>query len=327
MSYGNKESFDKEGAEWGCLALAERQHGVIDWCQARRLGLSADTIGRKETSGRWIRLLPGVYRIHGARSSWRQNLMASCLWAGNGAVISHRAAAELWGLRGTWPSIVELTSIQKTPPPGIRMALHRTKTMAEIDVTELDALPVTTVSRTLVDLGAVVRPEKVGVALDDALRRHLTSIPLLHRHLARLGGHGRRGAGVLRSLLEERPLGYVPTHFEFEDRLARAISQSSLPAPRRQYAIYDDVQMVARVDFAYPQVKLAVEADSYTWHTGRAEWKRDILRRNAVKVLGWQIYEVIWDELMRHPDKVVADINKLLCRMSPRIRGSLDKEG
>lgn len=243
--------------------------------------------------------------------------MAACLWAGEDAVVSHRAAAEIWGLRGNWPSIIELTSAQKVPPPGKRMALHRTKTMADMDTTLVDRLSVTTVTRTLVDLGAVVRPDKVGVALDDALRRRLTSIPLLHRHLARLGGHGRRGAGILRLLLEERPVGFVPTHFEFEDRLARAIFESSLPTPRRQYAIYDGQQLIARVDFAYPEPKLAIEADSYTWHMGKSEWKRDILRRNALKVLGWQIYEVIWDELVGHPDKVITDIDKLLSRMSP----------
>lgn len=145
--------------------------------------------------------------------------------------------------------------------------------------------------------------------------------------ISRLGGHGRRGAGVLRALLEERPVNYVPTHSEFEALVAKIIDQSSLPAPRRQYEVYEGERFIARVDFAYPELKLAIEADSYTWHSGKQEWKRDILRRNDLRVVGWEVYEVIWDRLKARPGVIIRDIGQLLSERSRTFRKSAQKEG
>jgi very-short-patch-repair endonuclease len=56
-------------------------------------------------------------------------------------------------------------------------------------------------------------------------------------------------------------------------------------------------RVVARVDFAVPAARLAIEADSYRWHSGRKNWQEDLARRNALTSLGWRVIHVTWGDL------------------------------
>ncbi len=59
-------------------------------------------------------------------------------------------------------------------------------------------------------------------------------------------------------------------------------------SPCRNTQIRDrDGRLVARADFAYPDLKIAIEYDSYAHHVGKEALVRDSARRNAVVALGW----------------------------------------
>lgn len=161
----------KERPDVRCARIADGQHGVLERTQALACGLTPRRIDHRVTAGLWVAVHPEVYRITGSGSSWLQQVSAACLWAGPEAATSHRSAARLWGLRGLWPPLVELTSPRDAPAPDRHVVFHCSQYFEPQDVTNIDLIPVTTVSRTVLDLGAVVRPDKVGVALDDALRR------------------------------------------------------------------------------------------------------------------------------------------------------------
>src|SRR5437763_14102805 len=68
-------------------------------------------------------------------------------------------------------------------------------------------VPVTDINRTLIDYAAVVPPILTERALEDAFRRGYTKEGALRRRLAIAGGHGARGAGRLRAVLDARPAG------------------------------------------------------------------------------------------------------------------------
>ena len=53
-----------------------------------------------------------------------------------------------------------------------------------------------------------------------------------------------------------------------------------MPQPDMQFAIKANDRVIAVVDFAYPDARLAIEADGYRWHSGRVRWDRDRARRN-----------------------------------------------
>lgn len=235
--------------------------------------------------------------------------MIACLAWGEGAAISHLAAARLWRLVGFEPGAVELTVPRgrDRTGPGV---VHR-NALAAVDRTTIDGIPVTTPARTLIDIAAVADAAAAEEALDDALRRGLVSASRLRRRLDALG-KGRPGVGVMRRLLRARdPAGAVPESV-FERRLLRALNRGGLPNPILQYEVHAAGRLVARLDFAYPEALLAVEADGYRWHSGRMAWKRDRQRSNDLILLGWRIIHVTWDDLVERQAAVIDVIGDAL---------------
>lgn len=292
--------------------VAERQYGVFTRSQARAAGFSGRAIDRRLGAGQWVRIYEGVYRLPGTGPSWHQALTAALLWAGAGAVVSHRAAAALLQLDGAEPGSLEVSTdrMGRSPPAGL--ILHRTGKLPPYDRARVGTLPVTTVTRTLIDLGAVADEEAVERALDHALRRRLTSIPHLRRRLREIGGRGRAGTAVLRRLLALRDPRNLPPESVLEARLTRLLHSAALPPPLAQYRVRDQGRLVARVDFAYPEKMVAVEADGYLYHSGRAAWQHDLERRNRLTALGWRVVNVTWDDLVRRPQVIVDTVRRLL---------------
>lgn len=213
-------------------------------------------------------------------------------------------------LVGFDPGPVELTVPRgrKRNAPGI---VHRNLLLVR-DVTTVGAIPVTTPARTLLDIAAVAPRETVEEALDDALRRRLVSLRRLRSRVDELGRRGRPGIAMMRALLDARdPSSPVPESV-FETRLLRVLRRARLPEPVLQHRIRDRGRTVAVVDFAYPDAKLAIEADGYRWHSGRVRWENDRARLNRLTLLGWRVIHVTWHDLVRRPEHVAASVRNAL---------------
>jgi very-short-patch-repair endonuclease len=85
-----------------------------------------------------------------------------------------------------------------------------------------------------------------------------------------------------------------------------------------EYEVRDQGRVIARVDFAYPDALVAVEADGYWCHSGRQDWQHDRTRRNALTSRGWRVLHVTWEDLQLRADGVVAEIQASLC-IAPRL--------
>lgn len=253
--------------------------------------MTPDAISRRVKTQTWIRMCEGTYRLAGFPTGIEQLLIAGCLWAGEGSFVSHRSAAALWGLDGVALDVAEITDAghRRSPMPGL--VVHRADDVRDSDRGRLGPFVVASVARTLVDLGRVMRPEDVEIALDSALRRRLTSIGRLTARLDLSGTRGRKGAATLARLLAERPAG-TPNESALETRFWRLLRRSGLLLPERQYEIRSGGRLVARVDFAYPAQRLAIEVDGYEFHHGKARWQRDLERRSTLALLGWRVMHV-----------------------------------
>lgn len=281
---------------------------MLSGAQAADVGLARGAIRHRLAAGRWERVLPGVYRVAGSPRSWEQDLMAACLHAGPPSAASHRAAATLWGLEVAQPTVVEIVGPRRIRHPGV--IAHRARVREE-SLTTVGPVPVTDPARTLLDLGAVAAPWIVGDALDAALRGQLVSLDCLRRLLQHDGARGRAGTGVLRSLVDARDPGAAPAESVLETRLARLLTDSSLPQPVRQHEVRV-AGRVARIDFAWPEVMVAVEADGYRYHSGRRAWSRDLSRRNLLTGAGWRVLHVTWDDVRSRPEATLAAIRRAL---------------
>lgn len=287
--------------------LAARQYSLAHRQQALDLGMTPRQIQARVEAGWLIPVHRVVYRLAGGRSVPEQVLLAACMAAGPSALASHRSAGKLWGLRGVEEQCPEITVSGDNHFRLTGPTVHRTDGLDPVDVSRTMRIPVTSPARTLLDLGAVAPASVVESALEDALMRRLVSFALLNTTLERLGGHGRRGAGVLRALVDERDPATAPTQSVLEDALLRVLRRGGLPEPVRQYEVGG-----VRLDAAYPESRLGIEADSRIWHGGRLDVQRNSDKANLLVAHGWRVLRFTLADLRRRAAYVVDAVGREL---------------
>jgi very-short-patch-repair endonuclease len=161
-------------------------------------------------------------------------------------------------------------------------------TLDAADRTTRKGITTVTVTRALIDLGTVVGDDDLELALESALRLGLTTCGYLEKRLVIVGGKGRRGVAALRRVLAARGRDTKATDSYLETRLVQMLRDHRICPPERQYTVRDGERAVARVDLAWPSLKLAVEADGFRWHGGRVAWKRDLGRLSDLGSIGWR---------------------------------------
>jgi hypothetical protein len=114
--------------------------------------------------------------------------------------------------------------------------------------------------------------------------------------LERLGGPGRRGARALRRVVGQ----LVPPEdldSRLEHDLLRLIRAAGAPPPVTQLEAVVGGGRHVEFDFAWPDRRLAVEADGHRWHATSADFQRDLARHDAVTTAGWRLYRFGWAEV------------------------------
>ncbi|MCA1831704.1 MAG: DUF559 domain-containing protein [Actinobacteria bacterium] len=193
---------------------------------------------------------------------------------------------------------------------------HQVAFVPEFDVTVVQAIPVTTPTRTIIDVASVLDPDPLEIALDDMIRRRLTSVARIQWRLATLGRSGRRGTIALRELLADRPAKGPQSPLETQVR--QLIRKSPLPMPVSQHPVFDAARLVAVVDFAYPDLRIAIEADGYEWHSGKGQWRHDLERRNRLVALGWRVIHLTAADAERTPDRAIATVERVFREQARR---------
>jgi hypothetical protein len=293
--------------------LAQTQHGLVTRGQLLECGFSASKIDRLIRVGRLEPLLKGVYRLEGSPRSWHQEMMGTLLWLGAESAISHRPAAVLHGLsrfeQGTVEAITTLR-IRHSPSPDI--LIHNTDLLLPTYMTNIEGLRVTTIEKTLFDLGAVVPKWKVGKALDEALFLKLTSLSQVKAYLDELSARGRSGGGVIRQLLAERDCLNEKVDTSLELVVIKAIANAGLPIPVAQYPIMDGPYELFRLDLAYPGPKIAIEADDYPSHKLKSVFEKDRRRDNLLQARGWSVLHATRDGMRDFPQEFLNRLRTLL---------------
>ncbi len=288
---------------------AAQQHAVLAWGQARALGATGAQLRRRVGRGAWTRPSPRVLRRTGSVRTFRQRCVEGVLDAGPGSAASHLSAAGLLSL----PGFDEHGDVEVSRLRGRRGAvptlavLHRTRFLPPHHVRVVDAVPTTTVARTLFDL-AGCRETRVERALDNALSRKLVSLQEVRRTTIELLESGRTGSALMRELLEERGAGYVPPGSGLEARFLGVLIGAGLPVPVCQVDLGDDA-WVGRVDFLYRDVRLVIEVDGETFHTSQLDRAADARRDAALGAAGFRVLRVTEADLRERPDQVLARVS------------------
>jgi hypothetical protein len=287
----------------GALAkLAVRQHGVVSRAQLLGLGFDDAAIGRWVRAGHLHRVHRGVYAVGHQKLTREGRYMAAVLACGDGAALSHFAAAALWQILPERGPRVDVTVPTSGGRHGHRLVIVHRGALATSERATKQGIPVTQPSRTLIDLADVLPSRKLERALDEAAYLRLDVADLRPRP-------GRRGAGRLASVLGLHTPGTTRTRFELEERMLALCRRFGLPTPE----VNADV-MGYEVDFVWRTRRVIVETDGWEAHGTRAAFERDRRRDAALVAAGWRVMRITWRRLEREPERVARELGHALAR-------------
>lgn len=286
--------------------LARRQHAVVSRGQLLALGMGRRAIGRRLQHGQLHELHRGVYVVGVRRISRKGRWIGGVLACGEGSVLSHRSAAQLWRLLRSSSAQIEVTAA-KTQSRRAGIVCHRIPMAADEWLVD-DAIPVTSPFRTIFDLAAELEMRELERAFHEAEAREMTdrvSLPMLLERYP-----GRRGSRKVTALLGSRAPVAI-TRNDFEEAFLALVDARGLRRPRMNA----DLAMRGRffeVDALWEAERLAVELDSRSIH---GTWKRqesDRLRDRILVAEGWKTMRITWWQLRDEPEEIVADLKAAL---------------
>lgn len=290
--------------------LASGQHGVVARWQLVTAGVSRGAIDGR--IGR--RLHPihrGVYAVGYPVSSIESRWMAAALAAGPDAVLSHRSAAQLWGLLSRSRHRAEVTRSTYLRPHSF-ICSHRS-VLPDDERTVIDGIPVTTVPRTVLDFAGTAQRRQVERVLNEVEVQGLTdrlSIPDLLARYPR-----RRGTAVLRELLDEGAESGGVTENDFEELFVPLLDSHGLPRPRFNADIAVSGRFF-RADCLWRKERLIVELDGRAAHGTRKAFESDRERDRLLMVDGWLVMRITWRQLRTQQSAIASDLRKALASRS-----------
>lgn len=291
--------------------LLRRQHGVMSREQALGSGVGRRALQRQATSSRLYRVHPRVYSVVPPPLAPLAAMTAGLLYAGSGAVLARNSAAGLWRLPVPPERAVHLLLPDRrrlTPPTGL--VLRRTRSLLPRDVRRVDGFPVTSLERTVVDLAAALPPRQTLALVAELLRTNRTDVARLQSAVAgraRLPG----AAAVARAVRKLAGGLESPLEVDAQQELLRA---AGLPEPIPQYVVLHEGHFLARVDFAWPTLKVALEVDGRVAHLSVGAFERDASRELALQAAGWTVVRATGQLLNTNPTAVVHAIQSAMSR-------------
>ncbi|HEX5982698.1 MAG TPA: DUF559 domain-containing protein [Solirubrobacterales bacterium] len=276
--------------------------------QLLALGIGEDAIEHRLGLGRLHRLHQGVYAV-GHRLVPKQGWWVAAVLASRpDAVLSHRSAAALWGLRDYSGGTIHVTLPRKSTSTK---QIRRHLSLLPPDEWKVEeGIPVTSVPRTIFDLAATEPVDAVKAMLRESEFRQLYDRLSLWDLLDRYPG--KRGSRKVRLALEqlkEEPVGRKRSRLE--ERFAPFLHRHHLPLPRFNDWI-DLGDKRYQVDCHWPGTNQIVELDGWEGHGTRSAFREDRTRDRRLRVAGYSVTRLTWNQLDDEPEAVAADLRALL---------------
>lgn len=302
LTTGSRSPVDGRASAFGRV-----QHGLVSRAQLAQVEVGARTIHRRLVTGAWCEPDRGLIDLRTHTPSWQQRLWRALLLAAPDgpaadgrsatAVASHLTAAYLHGMLDVAaPAAIELTVPRECRRPRLRgVSLHRVRHLDGTEVARIGAVPATSVARTLLDLATVLPEDRLQLIAWDAARRR-RALPA--ELAATLAAHaGRVGTRQLRRLVDGLRPDLAAAESPLEVLGLLRLGQLGLAPPVLQHVVRDrEGRFVARVDAAWPELKVAVEIDGASHHGTPAARARDAARLARLRELGWTVV------VLRHAD-------------------------
>lgn len=280
--------------------IAATQHGVVSRRQLQALGLGKTGIRLRLRHGRLHFLYRGVYLVGHEVEPRYARQMGAVLACGDGALLSHRSAVELWELLAPAPGDIDVTVPGRLRTHRRGIVVHRSQPLDARDYGRIENIPVTNVGRSLLDFAEIAAPRELERAYDEARTQRL--IRALDGVLAR--HPGRRGARALAALGDSAPL---LTQSEAEELMLTLIRKARLPLPEVNVRIGR-----WQLDFLWREEGLNLEIDGHRYHSLEKAIARNHVRDADLEARGIRVRRATARELVQTPEAVIARVARAL---------------
>ena len=290
------------------IPVFARQHWLVTAADVAAAGGTQAQAHDRLQRGAWERADRGVYRLVGAPTAWEQRLLAPILASpAHQVVASHHAAAALHGMPGYARGTLELTTprLYNLRRDGLRV--HSSNDLHRCRIVLRHGVPVTEVSRTLLDLGRFIGDQRLLRGIEWARRERHTDWSAMISTLAHHARRGRSGIRRLRRVIVANAHRDEITDSDFELLILTLLVEHGLPEPALHHRIHDAHRFVAEVDLAYPERKVAIEADGGI-HLQPDVHERDLARQNDLVLLGWTVLRFTFERYRQRPEHIVSEV-------------------
>jgi very-short-patch-repair endonuclease len=279
--------------------VAGGQWGVIGETQLRGCGVTARAVARWRASGKLHLVFPRVYAYGHPSIPIEGRLVAALLYAGEGAVLSHRTAAWWWGLIDEPPRRIEASRPTRTRSLPEVLVRQRSR----LATTRHRRFPITTIPQTLLDLAATEPLNTVRMALAQAEYDDRFDLQAIEAIL----GQGRPGSKRLRRALTRHQPALAATRSRTERILLELCERHGLEIPEVNKRVHGWT-----VDFLWRKQGLVVETDGDRNHHTPAQLDRDRRKDLALSSHGMTVSRYRRRQVEEDGDAVIADIVRTL---------------
>ncbi len=295
--------------------LAAKQYGTISREQLVAVGEDSNAIDRAIESGLLVRQHAGAYLLAGARPCRESRYWAALHFAGGGAVLSHLSAAWHWRLEGLGKQIPAVIDVSVPWERRVRrqrtIRIHRTRSLVLTkDFATLAGIPVTSISRTLVDLCELLNAGDLEHAYDCVVRRYPQNRNAVIEALFRLR-LGRPHLDKLATIANRKEHGCTQSWLENETR--QVLRAANIPLPRPQHPLHDKYgRLIGIFDFAWPETRVVLAVDSWEFHKDRDVWEKDHRQQGQLSAIRWLRIPVTYRRLMFERAAFLSDLRDTL---------------
>lgn len=280
-------------------SLAARSWSVLCVEELRRCGLTDDGIATRVLNGRLHPMHRSVYAIGHANPPLEGCFLAAVKACGEDALLAGMAAGAHWCIVRWDHRKPEVLVLGRCAPRHPEITAHETSFLPPEDVRIHRGIPVTSPTRTLLDLAAILDYKRLRRAVRQAQSLGLVDLGELAR---RLRGPGpKRGRAKLRRIIATGP---APTRSELEDVVLDLLLAGGIEHPDVNVPLYVGGRKVIP-DFRWPEQRLVIEADGAAWHANQIAREDDAERQALLEAAGERVLRVTWDQaIARGPQTV-----------------------
>ena len=294
-------------------AWLSRHHGIITIAELRDAGANRSQVERMIATGELIVWSPGIYRSGHWPESAEQTMVAICLRY-PAAIIAFVTAARMWTYRRLPPDqLIHILIPHAHSPEVPGVVVHRCRRIDDVDVVlRPDGIRLTSPPRTVFDIADMLGPPAAASVLEQVLNDKMFTFGTLTDTVARLGHASRPGTRTMRTVLAGRPAWRRAMQSDLEARVLAEITDQGLPAPETQHPVMVGRGRRIRLDFAWPEARVALEIDHPFWHDGADQSHADKQRDRQLIALGWRTPRLTSFDVERGLRSAVSEIGSIL---------------